>query len=160
MNKGKAFYYVESAPQILSAYKQLKQNGIVQFDMLVRLNGSHYNDSQIKQVLQDLGICKQGAVVSELLGLRFIVAFLRLVILNRYTDFCIADIRSPIGLSAVILARCERIVLLDDGTASFTYYQRRAEGAEVVVYRDWETDRKSTRLNSSHSRASRMPSSA
>ena len=29
-----------------------------------------------------------------------------------------------------------------------------------MVYRDWETDRKSTRLNSSHSRASRMPSSA
>ena len=27
-------------------------------------------------------------------------------------------------------------------------------------YRDWETDRKSTRLTSSHSRASRMPSSA
>ena len=27
-------------------------------------------------------------------------------------------------------------------------------------YRDWVTDRKSTRLNSSHSRASRMPSSA
>ena len=41
-------------------------------------------------------------------------------------------------------------------------------GAELVLapelglggYRDWETDRKSTRLNSSHSRASRMPSSA
>ena len=32
--------------------------------------------------------------------------------------------------------------------------------AESPVYRDWETDRKSTRLNSSHSRASRMPSSA
>ena len=31
---------------------------------------------------------------------------------------------------------------------------------EAVGYRDWETDRKSTRLNSSHSRASRMPSSA
>ena len=30
----------------------------------------------------------------------------------------------------------------------------------VALYRDWETDRKSTRLNSSHSRASRMPSSA
>ena len=29
-----------------------------------------------------------------------------------------------------------------------------------ISYRDWETDRKSTRLNSSHSRASRMPSSA
>ena len=35
---------------------------------------------------------------------------------------------------------------------------------EVVLrgsaYRDWETDRKSTRLNSSHSGESRMPSSA
>ena len=30
----------------------------------------------------------------------------------------------------------------------------------VDEYRDWETDRKSTRLNSSHSAKSRMPSSA
>ena len=30
----------------------------------------------------------------------------------------------------------------------------------VLPYRDWETDRKSTRLNSSHSAKSRMPSSA
>ena len=30
----------------------------------------------------------------------------------------------------------------------------------VVKYRDWETDRKSTRLNSSHRSLSRMPSSA
>ena len=30
----------------------------------------------------------------------------------------------------------------------------------VWGYRDWETDRKSTRLNSSHSAKSRMPSSA
>ena len=29
-----------------------------------------------------------------------------------------------------------------------------------VTYRDWETDRKSTRLNSSHEIPSRMPSSA
>ena len=29
-----------------------------------------------------------------------------------------------------------------------------------IVYRDWETDRKSTRLNSSHRSLSRMPSSA
>ena len=33
-------------------------------------------------------------------------------------------------------------------------------GVELPVYRDWETDRKSTRLNSSHSAKSRMPSSA
>ena len=31
---------------------------------------------------------------------------------------------------------------------------------EYEAYRDWETDRKSTRLNSSHSGESRMPSSA
>ena len=32
--------------------------------------------------------------------------------------------------------------------------------SDAVHYRDWETDRKSTRLNSSHSGESRMPSSA
>ena len=31
---------------------------------------------------------------------------------------------------------------------------------DLGLYRDWETDRKSTRLNSSHSAKSRMPSSA
>ena len=31
---------------------------------------------------------------------------------------------------------------------------------DINEYRDWETDRKSTRLNSSHSAKSRMPSSA
>ena len=30
----------------------------------------------------------------------------------------------------------------------------------LQTYRDWETDRKSTRLNSSHITRSRMPSSA
>ena len=34
------------------------------------------------------------------------------------------------------------------------------EDKNGVVYRDWETDRKSTRLNSSHLKLSRMPSSA
>ena len=35
-------------------------------------------------------------------------------------------------------------------------------GSEIIKqpYRDWETDRKSTRLNSSHLKLSRMPSSA
>ena len=40
-----------------------------------------------------------------------------------------------------------------------TYAARLVEKG-FALYRDWETDRKSTRLNSSHSRASRMPSSA
>ena len=33
-------------------------------------------------------------------------------------------------------------------------------GVDGAIYRDWETDLKSTRLNSSHSAKSRMPSSA
>ena len=37
-----------------------------------------------------------------------------------------------------------------------SYYEYYLNG----IYRDWETDRKSTRLNSSHSAKSRMPSSA
>ena len=32
--------------------------------------------------------------------------------------------------------------------------------SDASIYRDWETDRKSTRLNSSHEIPSRMPSSA
>ena len=35
-----------------------------------------------------------------------------------------------------------------------------ARSERMRGYRDWETDRKSTRLNSSHSAKSRMPSSA
>ena len=47
----------------------------------------------------------------------------------------------------------------EDAHALMTYATAigRAEGCG---YRDWETDRKSTRLNSSHSGESRMPSSA
>ena len=38
--------------------------------------------------------------------------------------------------------------------------QRSSLDASKLQYRDWETDRKSTRLNSSHRSLSRMPSSA
>ena len=41
---------------------------------------------------------------------------------------------------------------------SYTDFRLKIESQ--VEYRDWETDRKSTRLNSSHSAKSRMPSSA
>ena len=39
-------------------------------------------------------------------------------------------------------------------------YEERAAIMRGIRYRDWETDRKSTRLNSSHEIPSRMPSSA
>ena len=38
--------------------------------------------------------------------------------------------------------------------------KKKIEKEKIMQYRDWETDRKSTRLNSSHSAKSRMPSSA
>ena len=44
--------------------------------------------------------------------------------------------------------------------ANLTFNLPRKHETIIHKYRDWETDRKSTRLNSSHSRASRMPSSA
>ena len=39
-------------------------------------------------------------------------------------------------------------------------YSSQEKADKQAFYRDWETDRKSTRLNSSHSAKSRMPSSA
>ena len=53
-----------------------------------------------------------------------------------------------------------------DKLAQTEYSIQKAVGQNPKVikisrgYRDWETDRKSTRLNSSHSGESRMPSSA
>ena len=45
-------------------------------------------------------------------------------------------------------------------SAWFTSQQQRQTLFFNTLYRDWETDRKSTRLNSSHLKLSRMPSSA
>ena len=47
-------------------------------------------------------------------------------------------------------------VTIDEKTAR----EKKTSEHIMVTYRDWETDRKSTRLNSSHSAKSRMPSSA
>ena len=47
---------------------------------------------------------------------------------------------------------CEKVFAYDKEMQDYPFVNMR--------YRDWETDRKSTRLNSSHSGESRMPSSA
>ena len=47
--------------------------------------------------------------------------------------------------------------VVKDCLKTISHYWTHSTGG---VYRDWETDRKSTRLNSSHSAKSRMPSSA
>ena len=43
---------------------------------------------------------------------------------------------------------------------SGVFYIQTNPNDKILSYRDWETDRKSTRLNSSHLKLSRMPSSA
>ena len=48
----------------------------------------------------------------------------------------------------------------DIGTPQVVNQFRACLHVNSCAYRDWETDRKSTRLNSSHSAKSRMPSSA
>ena len=60
----------------------------------------------------------------------------------------------------------EIIVEMKDDKSPLTEADKRSNAAIVqflentAPYRDWETDRKSTRLNSSHLKLSRMPSSA
>ena len=56
----------------------------------------------------------------------------------------------------------KKFLLLVMMTFSFGFVsaQYLVEDNDITEYRDWETDRKSTRLNSSHRSLSRMPSSA
>ena len=59
----------------------------------------------------------------------------------------------------------ESLDLIPGGVNSPVRALKSVEGEPIYIeksrtYRDWETDRKSTRLNSSHSGESRMPSSA
>ena len=54
-----------------------------------------------------------------------------------------------------LLGACEVSCVTDSNQTDIKRVTR-----SIARYRDWETDRKSTRLNSSHSAKSRMPSSA
>ena len=65
--------------------------------------------------------------------------------------------------------KCANLIIADPpyfevkGAFDFIWSDMKAYLQDVekwLSYRDWETDRKSTRLNSSHSAKSRMPSSA
>ena len=58
------------------------------------------------------------------------------------------------------IAKCARSVNSSEGADLYTTTSPCLDCSKQREYRDWETDRKSTRLNSSHSAKSRMPSSA
>ena len=65
------------------------------------------------------------------------------------------------GYQSIELRRAKSLNELEDAERK-TVWQAHESGpmSELIWYRDWETDRKSTRLNSSHEIPSRMPSSA
>ena len=66
------------------------------------------------------------------------------------------EIKSSIGIDL----NSNHFVVLSDGSAVKNPKFLKEKEIRLRRYRDWETDRKSTRLNSSHSAKSRMPSSA
>lgn len=133
MNKKRAFYYVESAPQILSAYRHMMQYRISQYEMFVRLNGSFYNDLQIHNTLQDLGIGINCNVFISRVRILLVLNFIKISLFRKYYYFCIADVRSKLSLIGVVLCRYAKIILLDDGTASFDFYRMKSEGVKPKI---------------------------
>ena len=61
-------------------------------------------------------------------------------------------------LAQIAMSMHERFTSLHD--IIFALWSTPVGPHSLAAYRDWETDRKSTRLNSSHRSLSRMPSSA
>ena len=77
------------------------------------------------------------------------------VIANATCNYTVQQIRDKIDISVYLkddVTEAQRNTLTDN--------LKNITNVKSVGYRDWETDRKSTRLNSSHSGESRMPSSA
>ena len=72
---------------------------------------------------------------------------------NKYHDYFTSALPTPQKGPNVQLP-------LDGNAPIFGYDDKERTKLSTTSYRDWETDRKSTRLNSSHSGETRMPSSA
>ena len=75
-----------------------------------------------------------------------------------------ADVAEDTKEAMIKRAGLENFNLMQAGIESITRQKLNSEQINYLKghprYRDWETDRKSTRLNSSHEIPSRMPSSA
>lgn len=123
------FYYVESAPQVISAFRHYLQMKPLRFAMIVRLNGRKHNDEQIDNVIRELGIAKLGKLICCRAGSKLYANLVKEVFFQKHDKVCVGDIRSLLSLTAIGLAnRKSEFVLLDDGVASISYYRRRAEG--------------------------------
>ena len=88
-------------------------------------------------------------------GCSVLVRFLWVDVLF-FTMYVVAVMWNFVYLDMLVLMLFWYVCLfvMGNGEGSFLFF---VYGA---LYRDWETDRKSTRLNSSHEIPSRMPSSA
>ena len=80
-----------------------------------------------------------------------------------------AQVKAHFGVSPNPMTshRCQRVCGFDGSIDISAVENTNLSSDEAIIrgkgiagYRDWETDRKSTRLNSSHRSLSRMPSSA
>ena len=63
-------------------------------------------------------------------------------------------------MKSLTVAQQQKLINMVSELTLWLWNMNDYDSREVEKYRDWETDRKSTRLNSSHSAKSRMPSSA
>ena len=74
-----------------------------------------------------------------------------------YVDFMLPTVQNKRDIIDAIQNKELAIKRIPESERSIKHYETMLSGPQ---YRDWETDRKSTRLNSSHRSLSRMPSSA
>ena len=78
-----------------------------------------------------------------------------------YVDTQEAKLRQTLqGTGVQVQRNGDDLKLIMPGNITFASDSADISSSFYDVYRDWETDRKSTRLNSSHEIPSRMPSSA
>ena len=70
------------------------------------------------------------------------------------------NLHAMIGIKIINTIKQEYPELFDKELEDKIIHESKEAVKYECVYRDWETDRKSTRLNSSHLKLSRMPSSA
>ena len=107
------------------------------------------------QVYKNLGIHKKiekaGAIVSNIQTTD--------AQLNTISETKLSHFENKYGVCSVAIHRADLHTILADeiGWENIKLSKRLIN---IEEYRDWETDRKSTRLNSSHRSLSRMPSSA
>ena len=99
---------------------------------------------------------------SEKLGINF--ASLDLEVRNRLLEELMSGLengfRSRMDSPDLRFGKRRNIIKEKDSEEKQMRAAQSKEDDSTRRYRDWETDRKSTRLNSSHSAKSRMPSSA